>query len=249
MAASTTLLLGSRVLSSCKKDDPVPDVDDYIDKAALQKLNAEVLAATTIASLPASIQTAGASANTFIPAAEIVTYSTVDLTPVIQAYKASVVISASERTKLEANHAETLSLVLNRMLKLPSFASESSVSTSTNAMSGNASLSPYLTKNTPGTEDMYAGSYYKCALDVQQFMIAYTIPQLEKIAALKTTGTKSASVVGTKSASVVAAPADLTPAEQGVIALLMVLVLAQLLDLINVVAELREKLQTLHIGG
>jgi len=241
MAVSTTILLGSRVLSSCKKDDPVPVAKDFIDTAAIEKLNSAVLGAPTIAALPAELKTASESVTTLITAAEVETYSTVDLAPVIQFYKTNIIISADEKIKLQANDAVTLSTVISRMLKTPSFTTEASVSKSSDAVGNSSQLSAYSSDNQAGGSDLYAGNYYQCALDTQKFIQDNTIAQFEKISSLKSTGTKSASII--------VSAAGLTPGEQKAIALLMVLALAQLHNLTKVMAKMREKLETLHIGG
>lgn len=241
-AATTTVFLGSQALYSCKKENPAPTIDDFLDTAKVEKLNAAIIQAPTLAALPADIKTAAASITTIMSQAEVNTFATVDLNPVIQFFKTNIVISASEKTMLQANDAVTLSTVLNRMLSLPSFTSASAVSNSSTAIRNNSQLSTYSANNMDGGSNLYAGDYYQCALDNQKFIQDDTIPKLEKILALKATGSK-------KSASVVESTLNLTTLELQIVVLLIILVIAEFFGLTKVVETLRTYLKTLHSGG
>lgn len=241
MAASTTVLLGSRVFYSCKKDDPVPVAGDYLDTTSIDKLNAAVLNATSLDSLPADITTAAASITTIMSQAEVNTYSTIDLGSVIQFYKTNTVISAEEKTKLQANDASTLSIVLNRMLQMPSFTSEDAVSNSSDAINRNSQLNAYSADNKAGGSDLYSGNYYQCAIDNQTFIQSNTIAKLEKISSLKSASTKSASIIQSSN--------DQITDELQIIVLLMILALAELFNFTQIEKALRTELKKLHIGG
>lgn len=240
LAASTTILLGSQMLYSCKKD-PVPVVGDFIDQASIVKLDAAVMGAATLSDVPADLQTAAETITTIMTQAEVDTYSSVDMNPVIQFYKSNIVISSEEKTMLLANDPSALSKVLNRMYQMPSFTKDEAVSNSSNAIAKNAEISSYRSANTSGGSDLYAGQYYQCALDNQTFIQDNTIAKLEKIASLKATASKSASIIGSTPSH--------TVSEQRIIALLMVLTLAELHELTHVMQLMRAKLEKLHIGG
>lgn len=195
LAASTTLLVGAQAFNSCKKkDDPAPRLKDVVDTATADKLKETVLEATTVATLPTAFTAAAAALPTVMTPAQITAFTSVDVNPLIDLYKKNIVITAAEKTKLEANDGYTLNTVINRMLTIPSFTSEGELSSIKDSISSKAQLDDYLLQNKTAGNDLYANSYYQCALDTQKYVQTYTIPMLEKMVALSGTVNKSASL-------------------------------------------------------
>lgn len=195
LAASTTLLVGSQAFNSCKKkDDPAPRIKDVVDTATADKLKETVLDAATVAALPTVFTTAAAALPTVMTSTQITAFNTVNVNPLIDLYKKNIEITAEEKTKLQANDGYTLNTVINRMLTIPAFTSESELSSIKEAIASKTQLDEYLLQNKTAGSDLYANSFYDCALDTQKYVQTYTIPMLEKMVALSGTENKSASL-------------------------------------------------------
>lgn len=191
IAMTAVLFLGAQVFDSCKKDNPVVKLEDVINKAPEDKLKATVTAANTLADLPAPLIAAAETVIT--PDQSTALFDNVDFNAAVQFVTANIVISDTEVTQLKANDVATFNTVINRMTSLPSYISESMVSSVYSNMQNNTELSAYTMEATTSTDPLYEGDYYQAALDVQKLIQDYTIPMLQKLATLKTTSTKSAS--------------------------------------------------------
>ena len=192
---STLALVSTQTLNSCKKEDPEPTMAEVIDTAPADNLKSSLTQATTLSALPAEIKTAASSITTILPAAKVETYSSVDLNPVVVFFQTNITLSGDEVTKLKANDPYTYNDVINRMSKMPPFTSSSEVATLKTGIEANTQLSSFALKVNGSTDNLYASDYYQGALDLQKFITDYTIPMIQKIAALKATGTKSASLI------------------------------------------------------
>lgn len=236
LAASTTLLVGAQAFNSCKKkDDPVPTIKDVVDTATAEKLKETVLEVATVAALPAAFTAAAAALPTVMTQAQITAFTNVDVNPLIDLYKKNIVITAAEKTKLEANDGYTLNTVINRMLTIPSVTSSNELSSLKDSLSSKTQLDDYIPQNKTAGNDLYANSYYQCALDTQKYVQTYTIPMLEKMVALSGTENKSASI-GESAAA----------AQGNWFAVLLLLIFSAVNELIKVLQNL---LTNAHKGG
>lgn len=195
IAATTVIFLFSQVLTSCKKDNPAPVVADVISTKGPENLKGVVTQASTLATLSTEFKTAAATITTVLTPAQVTAVATANFNPDLLYYQTAIVLSTNEVTKLKANDPTTLSQVLTRMLRTPSFLAGINITNMNAALAANALLSVYLVKSTGSATNLYAGDYYQAALDAQKFVSDYIIFVIQRMIVLQSTGTKSASII------------------------------------------------------
>lgn len=195
LLASALTFVCLTTFDSCKKDNKETSIDEVIKVAPAATVKTELSSATTLDALPAEVKTAATTITNIITDTKAASVASVDLNQVILNYQNSIKLSADEVTKLKNNDEYTYSSVVARMVALPSFLSETELSSSYTAMQSVAALNSRLIPD-PGTvEDLYAVNLYQGVLDLQNYINTYTIPALQQLATLKANALKSASTV------------------------------------------------------
>jgi hypothetical protein len=190
---AVVLLIGIGAFNSCKKkDDPIPTMTDVVNPAPAVKLKETIVTAPTLAALPTVFKTDAETVGAILGDTKVDAVNAVDLDPVVEFFKANIVITSAEVTKLKANDPYTFNTVINRMSQMPSFITEADLASLEASMEADAELDTYLLKATGSEDNLYSDNYYQAALDFQKYTTDYTIPMLQQVSALKKDANKSA---------------------------------------------------------
>ncbi|RKD91990.1 hypothetical protein [Mangrovibacterium diazotrophicum] len=187
------LTLGLCSLNACRDEDPeFTTIDDILDVSVATDYSSAITSATSLDALPEEVDAAATVAEEVISTESIETFSSVDLTNVVADLEAQITLSKEETSLLLKNDAATYKTVVSRFATLPGFTSGTEMNQIASNMAGSEEWSDFRIEVSGSAEYLYADDYYKAVVTMQKFISQTTIPTLEQIEVLKTSGDKAA---------------------------------------------------------
>ena len=160
---------------SCKKEDKETTLEDIINLAPAESFKTELNNVSSLSALPSDLKTAATTITSVISASDVAKINALDINAIIQAYQTNSKLSADEVTKLKNNDPTTYHDVILRMIQTSVLSSEA-LNNYYQTLIGNSALKARLLIAPEIPSDFYAVNLYQGALDLQNFITTYTIP-------------------------------------------------------------------------